>query len=81
LDEDIELSALPAPYLPGYCHAPSLMIMDGTSEPVSQPHLNVVFFIRLALLMVSVHSSKTLTKTEGIRVFRILMCSERSYEL
>jgi hypothetical protein len=36
--------------------------MDGTSEPVSQPQLNVVF-IRLALVMVSVHSSKTLTKT------------------
>jgi hypothetical protein len=38
------------------------MIMDLTSEPVSQPQLNVVF-IRLALVMVSVHSSKTLTKT------------------
>jgi hypothetical protein len=33
-----------------------------TSEPVSQPQLNVVF-VRLALVMVSVHSSKTLTKT------------------
>jgi hypothetical protein len=43
------------------CHAPTL-IMDRTSEPVSQPQLNVVF-IRLALVMVSVHSSKTLTKT------------------
>jgi hypothetical protein len=30
-------------------------------EPVSQPQLNV--FIRLALVMVSVYSSKTLTKT------------------
>jgi hypothetical protein len=38
------------------------MIMDLTSEPVSQPQSNVVF-IRLALVMVSVHSSKTLTKT------------------
>jgi hypothetical protein len=27
-DEDVELSALPAPYLPGYCHASALMIMD-----------------------------------------------------
>jgi hypothetical protein len=41
------------------------MIMDLTSEPVSQPQLNVVF-IRLALVMVSVHSSKTLTKTVGV---------------
>jgi hypothetical protein len=38
------------------------MILDGTSEPVSQPQLNVVF-IRFALVMVSVHSNKTLTKT------------------
>jgi hypothetical protein len=28
LDEDIELSAPPAPCLPGYCHVPTLMIMD-----------------------------------------------------
>ena len=32
-----------------------------TSEPVSQPQLNVVL-IRVALVMVSVHSSKTLTE-------------------
>ena len=31
-----------------------------TSEPVSQPQLNVL--IRFALVMVSVHSSKTLSK-------------------
>jgi hypothetical protein len=37
--------------------------MDLTPEPVSQPQLNIVF-IRLALVMVSVHSNKTLTKTE-----------------
>ena len=35
------------------------MIMDLTSEPVSQPELNVVL-IRVALVMVSVYSSKTL---------------------
>jgi hypothetical protein len=27
-DEDVELSAPPAPRLPGYCHVPDLMIMD-----------------------------------------------------
>jgi hypothetical protein len=39
-----------------------LMILDWVSEPVSQPQLNVVF-IRLALVMVSFHSSYTLTET------------------
>jgi hypothetical protein len=38
------------------------MILDWTSEPVSQPQLNVVL-IRLALFMVSAHGSKTLIKT------------------
>jgi hypothetical protein len=32
---------------------------NGTSEPVSQPQLNVVLIKRVALVMVSVHSSKT----------------------
>jgi hypothetical protein len=27
-DEDVELSAPPAPGLPGCCHAPALMILD-----------------------------------------------------
>jgi len=62
LDEDVELLAPPAPCLPGCCHVPALMIMDWTSGPVSQPQLNVVL-VRLALVMVSVQSSKTLTKT------------------
>jgi hypothetical protein len=43
-----------------------MMIMGLTSEPVSQPHLNVVF-IRPALVMVSVHNSKTLTKTDMVQ--------------
>jgi hypothetical protein len=34
------------------------MIMDGNSHPISLPHLNVL--IRAVLIMVSVHSSKTL---------------------
>jgi hypothetical protein len=37
------------------------MIMDKTSEPVNQPQITVVL-IRFALVMVSVHSSKTLSK-------------------
>jgi hypothetical protein len=39
-----------------------LMIMNWTSEPLRQTHLNVVL-IKVASVMVSVHSSKTLTKT------------------
>jgi hypothetical protein len=47
--------------------APSLMIMDLTSEPVSQLQLNVVL-IRGASVMMSVHSSKSLT--EAINEFK-----------
>ena len=36
-DEDAELPAPPAPRLPGHCHVPALMIMDWTSELLSQP--------------------------------------------
>jgi len=32
-----------APFLPACCHAPTLMIMDWTSEPVNQPQLNVIY--------------------------------------
>jgi hypothetical protein len=49
-------------HLPGCCHAPTLMIMDWTSEPVCQLLLYVVL-IKVALVMVSVHSSKTQTNT------------------
>jgi hypothetical protein len=42
----------------------ALMIMDSTSEPVSQSQLNVVL-IKVALVMISVHSRKTLTMTHG----------------
>ena len=57
--------APPAPCLPGCCHVLTL-IMDQTSEPVSQSQLNVI--VRVALVVMSVHSSKTqtLTKTPGV---------------
>jgi hypothetical protein len=42
LEQDVELSALPVPWLPRYCHPPALIIMDWNSEPVSQPQLNAV---------------------------------------
>ena len=28
LEQDVEFSNIPIPCLPGYCHAPTLMIMD-----------------------------------------------------
>jgi hypothetical protein len=62
-DEDVELSAPPAPCPHGCCHAPTL-ITDWISEPVGQPQFNVVL-IRVALVTVSVHSGKTLTKTSS----------------
>lgn len=62
LDQDVELSDPPAPCLPRCCHALTMMIMDWTSETVSQPQLNVVL-IRVALVKVCLHSNRTLTKT------------------
>jgi hypothetical protein len=52
--------------------------MDWTSEPVSQSQLNVVL-IRVPLVMVSVHSSKTLTTTwaDGI----IFVCFGEIFKL
>jgi hypothetical protein len=41
VDWDVELSAPPAPCLPGCCHVPAKKIMDWTSEPIRQPQLNV----------------------------------------
>jgi hypothetical protein len=66
LDEAVELSAPPPPCLPGSYHVLALMTMDWTSEPVSQSQLGVVL-IRVALVIVSVHSSKTLTKTVDLQ--------------
>jgi hypothetical protein len=50
-----------------------LMIMDGTSEPISQPQLNVIL-LRVALIMVSLHSSKTLPKTV-FKVHYVQICN------
>jgi hypothetical protein len=47
------------------------MIMEWTTEPVNQPQLNIIHTI-LALVMVSVHSSKTLTKV-GTRDWGIVL--------
>jgi hypothetical protein len=42
---------LPEPCLPRCCYAPTLMILDSISEPISQPPIYVVL-IRVALIMV-----------------------------
>jgi hypothetical protein len=56
--------------MPGCCHVPGLAIMGLNSELVSHPQLNIVF-IRVALVVVSLHSSKTLTKTGRIPVAKV----------
>ena len=61
-EEDVDLSASPAPCLPGSCHASTLMIVDWTYDLVNKPQLNI-FQIRLALVMLSVYINKTLTNT------------------
>ena len=43
-EQNLDLSAPPTPCLPELCHAPSLMTMDKTSGPVSQPQLNAVLY-------------------------------------
>jgi hypothetical protein len=48
------------------------MIMDLPPEPVSQPKLNVVL-IGVVLIMVSVHSSKTLRHTPPPPLFFLLL--------
>jgi hypothetical protein len=58
LEQYVELSALPTSCLPGCYHVPALMIMDCTSEIVSQPQFLSVVLIRVALVMVSVHSNE-----------------------
>jgi hypothetical protein len=57
LEQGIELSASSAPWLPGHCHAPALMITYWTYEPVSQSQLNVVL-MRVALVMVSFYNNE-----------------------
>ena len=44
VDQDVDLSAPPAPCVPACCHASTMMIMDLTSETVSQAQLNVVLY-------------------------------------
>ena len=44
LNQDVELSAPPAPHLPACCHTSAMTIMDRTSETVSQLQLNVCLY-------------------------------------
>jgi hypothetical protein len=53
--------------------------MDWSSEPVSQPQM--LSFISVALAMVSVHSSKTLTKKMCVRVLLVRMSVSDPVEL
>jgi hypothetical protein len=57
VDPDVELSAPPVPCLSGCCHTSC----HNDNEIVSQ--LQLFGFIRVALVMMSLHSNETLTKT------------------
>jgi hypothetical protein len=59
LGEDVQLLASSAFFLFEHCHARTLMIMNWTSESLSQPQLSIVL-IRDDLVMVSAHTSKSL---------------------
>ena len=59
LEENIELSAPPTLCPSGLCYAFSLILMDWISDPVSHVQLNASL-ITVALVMICVHSSKTL---------------------
>jgi hypothetical protein len=64
VDQDIELSVPSlAPCLPARHHASCMTIMNLSSETASQPQLGL-FLIRVAMVMVSLHSNETLTKRE-----------------
>jgi hypothetical protein len=60
LEQDVELLASLTSCLLGHCHAPALMIMNWTFEPISQPQWSA-FLLRIDLDIVSVHTSKTVT--------------------
>ena len=70
------------PHLPGCCHVPILWTTDWTCEPWSQAQWNIVF-IRIDLVMLSVHSSVTLMKTELTRKIRWswILCMMLSFGL
>ena len=42
-DDDVELSAPSAPRLSECCHDPTLMILEWTSEPVSQAQIKAFY--------------------------------------
>lgn len=58
LDQDVELLALPAPCLSGYCHASH---HDDNRLTVSQTQLNA-FLYKTGLVQVSLHNYESITK-------------------
>lgn len=52
---------------PGCCHGTTLKIMDWTFETVGYPQLNIL--LRVALVRVSIHSSKILSKIPFFLLF------------
>jgi hypothetical protein len=58
-----DVGFLPFPFFP-YTHSPAMMIMEYASENVSQPQVND--FLYQGYMVMSLHSNKTLTKTDSI---------------
>ena len=79
MDEDVELSAPPAPCLPGCCHA-SCLEDNGMHLRTCKPdQLNVVL-IRVALAMVSLHSNENPKIEVGTRDWGIAVISKQIFE-
>ena len=62
-NKDVKLLTIPVPCLPENCHAPTLMIMDGTSEPVSKFQLNVFLYKSCLDLFTAIEILRHLAKT------------------
>lgn len=55
------------PCLPAGCYAPTILIIDETSEMVSQPQLNVSLYRNsCGLVLMSLHSNESLTCTDSL---------------
>jgi hypothetical protein len=59
---------------------PALMVTDSSSETVSKLSIEC-FLLQVALVMVSVHSNRTMTKTYSIRLVRASMALADTYKV
>ena len=62
-DQDVEFSGPPAHACLYGAMLPAMMIMDKTSEILNQSQLKMLSFVRIDMVILSLHSNKTLMKT------------------